>query len=151
MNGNGVIWIYFSFIVTLYYFNFILFFYNFFFVLFVCFSLITHFTLNCFFCFTVLLFVTCEYCAKSFTSRTTLLRHQKFSCSLSQRTAPLLPCLQCDFSCRRPDALKAHILRHSNRSKKESSKTSWLKFKWHSDNIFNLVNVISVRENKDKV
>lgn len=68
-----------------------------------------------FFCFSLadfLGFYNCKYCQKSFTSKSGMCKHMRYSCPAYKSSAPLLQCSFCPHFCRRPDNMRAHVMRH---------------------------------------
>lgn len=52
----------------------------------------------------------CEYCCKTLSCKTALMRHQKYSCAVITPTVPTLKCPYCVSVFRRPDSLRNHVL-----------------------------------------
>lgn len=101
--------------------SFVVFFFHlrFFFLIF--FSLIVN-EINCMCCSHVSGSFYCQYCLKRFASQNGVSRHQKYSCSVIEPTAPPLKCPYCTYVCRRPDNMKNHVATHHSSTIHDTSK-----------------------------
>lgn len=52
----------------------------------------------------------CQLCGKEYNTRSGLFRHRKFQCPYENK-APIIRCIYCEYTNRRPDQIRLHMKR----------------------------------------